>query len=53
MGFIIQLANQFGPVSVIAGFFLAAWAIRIAKKTIKLALLIGAIAVLLISLGLL
>lgn len=52
MNFIIQLANEFGPVAVIAGFFLAMWAIRLAKKTIKLAITVGIIAVILIILGL-
>lgn len=52
MSFIMELANEFGLVIVIAGFFLAMWAIKLAKKTIKLAITVGLIAVVLIILGL-
>lgn len=52
MSFIMELANEFGPVIVVAGFFLAMWAIKLAKKTIKLAITVGLIAVVLIVLGL-
>ena len=51
MVMLTKMADAWGPIPVIAGFFLAMYAIKIAKKTIKLALFLGAIAVVLMVLG--
>lgn len=53
MGLIIELSRSLGPVPVVAGIILAMFAIKLIKKTVKWAITLGVIAVILIVLGIL
>lgn len=53
MGYIIELSRSLGYVPVLMGFALVMFAIKLIKKTIKGAIFLGILAVILIIFGVL